>query len=77
MSGPRNRAAHARGQEHREQIKTAMLEHARRHPLAKPLSGAQLQAQFPHLGISTVFWHMSQIRAQADAEAAVDTLESV
>lgn len=76
MSGPRNLLGHERGQAHREQIKAVMLDHVRRHPLAKPLSAKQLQDRLPALGLglSTIAWHVAEIRRQANAET--DTLES-
>jgi hypothetical protein len=72
----RNLAGQERGKAHREQIRAAMLDHVKRHPLAKPLSGKALHAQFPHLAISSILWHVAAIRAEADAQAGVDTLES-
>jgi hypothetical protein len=77
MSGrPRNRRAFEAAQEHRRQIRAVMLDHALRHPLSRPLTGEQVQALFPRLALSTVFWHMSEIRREADDEDA-DILESL
>jgi hypothetical protein len=70
----RNRPAYERGQEHYRLIKAAMLEHARRNPL-RPVSGKELHARFPHLGLSTVYWYMAQVREEAESMA--DSLESV
>ena len=72
----RNKLAYRQGQSNREQIKAFMLEHSRRHPLARPLSGKALKAHFPHLALSTIYWHVDAIREGADREAA-DTLESI
>jgi len=78
MSGrPRNRDAFERGQEHRRQIRAVMLDHALRHPLSRPLTGEQIRAQFPYMALSTIYWHMSQIRDGVGADAAaIDTSES-
>ena len=49
-----------------ERIQTLMLDHARRHPLARPLSAKQIQARFPHLGLSTIHWYCKWIREEAE-----------
>jgi hypothetical protein len=72
----RNPQAVERGQAHREQIKAVMLEHVRRYPLRRPLTGKELQARFPHLALSTVLWHVAEIRAEAEADIDV-ALETV
>ena len=62
MSGhPRNPRAVEAGLEHRQQIRAAMLDHGRRHPLSRPLTGEQMQALFPNLSLSTIYWHMGAI----------------
>lgn len=70
---PRNRRAAARGARTREMLRQLMLEHAAEHPLTKPLTGKQLQialrARGIYLALSTVLWHVSHIRLQADIEA--------
>ena len=70
--GPRNRPAAARGARTRELIRQQMLAHATEHPLTKPLTGKQLQialrARGIYLALSTVLWHVSHIRLQADIE---------
>jgi hypothetical protein len=72
--GPRNRQAVERGQEQREQIKRVLLDHER-FPLRRRLSGKQLREHFPHLGLSTILWHVAAIRDEADA--AAKALETV
>jgi hypothetical protein len=74
MSQPRDLTGHQRGQAHRTAIRQVMLEHARRHPLRKPLSGKQIQAHLPHLALSTILWHVAAIHAEA--EAACEPLDS-
>lgn len=75
MSDPRNRQAYERGQEHRTAIKAFLLDWARRYPLRRSPTGKVLQARFPSLALSTVLWHVAEIRAEAEAES--DTLETV
>ena len=71
--GPRNRPAAARGARTRELIRQAMLEHAERCPLSRPLTGKELQRLLKdkgvHLGLSAVLWHVQRIRLQADIAA--------
>ena len=72
-TGPRNRKAFASGQRHRELIRQILIQHAERSPLARPLTGKELQGMLAHRGIhlalSTVCWHVQQIRLAADLEA--------
>lgn len=68
MNGPRNPKAYARGQANRSAIRAVILEHVRRFPLARPLSGEQLRAHFPHLALSTIYWHLEQIRTEAQMQ---------
>ena len=68
MSGPRNPKAVALKLAQREQIKSYLLEYARRYPLCR-LTGKQIQAQFPHLALSTVQGYIADIREEAEAEA--------
>ena len=68
MTGPRNKKRYLESLAHREQIKAVLLERAK-HPLLRPLSGKQLQARFPHLGLSTVQAHLAKIHEAAEAEA--------
>jgi hypothetical protein len=56
----RNPQAVERGQAHREQIKAAMLEHVRRYPLRRPLTGKELQARFPHLALSSATFQVDR-----------------
>ena len=67
---PRNRAAVARAARTRELIRQLMLEHASRNPLSKPLTGQELQGMLAHrgirLGLSTILWHVSYVRLEAD-----------
>jgi hypothetical protein len=69
MSQPRDLIGYQRGRAHRAAIREMMLEHARLYPLRKPLSGKQIQGRllFESLALSTVLWHMAQIRAEAEA----------
>ncbi len=71
--GPRNRPAAARGARTRELIRQAMLAHATERPLGRPLTGKQLQialrARGIYLALSTILWHVSHIRLQADIAA--------
>ncbi len=77
VSKPRDIAGHERGQAHRDAIRAMMLEHVRQHPLRRPLTGKQIQANLPHLALSTILWHVAAIHAEAEAEAACDpVLES-
>ncbi|MGH8227771.1 MAG: hypothetical protein ACRET2_16510 [Steroidobacteraceae bacterium] len=73
MSAPRNRPAFAIGQERREIVRQLMLERAERFPLLWPLTADQmkgeLQRQGVYLSVSTVEWHMQEIRKQARREA--------
>jgi hypothetical protein len=64
---PRNRQAFERGQEHRAQIKALMLDHARRNPLARPLTAKELQGLYPCLKPSTIAWHVAELRYEATA----------
>jgi hypothetical protein len=71
--GPRNRPAFQAGQRAREAIRRLMLEHARLHPLARPLTGKELRhgLRTGHgisLAPSTVYWHIEQIRREAESE---------
>lgn len=52
----------------REQIRAEMLERARLHPLARPMSAKELQAGHPDWPLSTIYWHMDRIRAEAELE---------
>ena len=69
----RNKAAAARGARTRELIRQLLLDHATRNPIARPLTGKELQGMLAHrgihLGLSTVLWHVSRIRLTADIEA--------
>jgi hypothetical protein len=76
VSQPRDLMGHQRGQAHRAAIRELMLEHARRHPLRKPLSGKQIQTKLPHLALSTILWHVAAIHAEAEIEAACEPLET-
>ena len=72
-TGPRNRKAFAAGQRARATIRRLMLDHATRNPIARPLTGKELQGMLArrgiHLGLSTVLWHVNRIRLTADIEA--------
>lgn len=69
---PRNRRAVARGARTRETIRQLMLQHAERCPLARPLSGKELQHLLRdrgvYLALSTVLWHVAHVRLAADIE---------
>ena len=69
----RNRLAAARGARTRELIRQLLLDHATRNPIARPLTGKQLQWHLKGRGVylapSTVAWHVQQIRLAADIEA--------
>jgi hypothetical protein len=69
VTGPRNRQAFERGQEHRAQIKALILDHNRRKPLARPLTAKALHALYPHIKPSTIAWHLSELRYAAAAES--------
>lgn len=51
----------------RDLIRADMLERAQLHPLARPMSAKELQARHPDWPLSTIYWHMDRIRAEADA----------
>jgi hypothetical protein len=70
VSGPRNPKAVARKAAQLEQVRAVMLEHARKHPLRRPLSGKELQARFPYLALSTLLGYVAEIYDEAEAEAA-------
>ena len=74
----RNRIAAARGARTRATIRQIMVDHASRTPLARPLTGKELQGMLAHrgihLGLSTVLWHVNRIRLAADLEALDDEL---
>jgi hypothetical protein len=53
----------ARGHAHRDQIRALMFEHARRYPLARPLTGKQI-AKHVELGLSTIYLYMDEIRRE-------------
>lgn len=54
----------------REQIRADMLKRARLHPLARPLSAKEIQARHPDWPLSTVYYHMAALRAEADPTVA-------
>jgi hypothetical protein len=64
MSGPRDKQAYLRGRAYREQIRAAMLEHAQRHPLARPLTWEQIQVVVPTLKRATIYWRVAAIRRE-------------
>lgn len=74
----RNRVAAARGARTRELIRQLLLDHATRNPIARPLTGKELQGMLAHrgihLGLSTVLWHVNRIRLAADLERLDDEL---
>lgn len=51
----------------RDLIRAEMLERARLHPLARPMSAKEIQGRHPGWPLSTIYWHMGRIRAEADA----------
>ncbi|MDA8350926.1 MAG: hypothetical protein M0038_19405 [Pseudomonadota bacterium] len=69
----RNKAAAARGARTREAIRQIMIQHATRNPIARPLTGKELQWHLKGLGVylapSTIAWHVQQIRLTADIAA--------
>ena len=75
----RNKAAAARGARTRELIRQLLLDHATRNPIARPLTGKELQGMLAHrgihLGLSTVLWHVNRIRLTADIEALDEELK--
>ena len=68
----RNRKALEASQRARAAIRRLMLEHARLHPLARPLTGGELQGRLLAGGISlapsTVYWHVEQIRLESESQ---------
>lgn len=78
-SAPRNREAFAIGRRRRDLIRALMLERAARFPLARPLTGEQLRQELRirgvYLAVTTIRWHVEQIRAEADREAASSEAE--
>lgn len=77
MSRPRDLLGYERSQAHREAIRQVMLEHARSHPLRRPLTGLQIQGRIPFpMALSTILWHVKAIHAEAEKEASRDLLES-
>ena len=69
----RNKAAAARGARTREAIRQIMIQHATRNPIARPLTAKEIQWHLKgrgvYLALSTVAWHVQQIRLAADLEA--------
>ncbi|MGC8519280.1 MAG: hypothetical protein ACP5P4_12255 [Steroidobacteraceae bacterium] len=72
MTQPRNPVAFATGQRRRALIRQLLLEHATRCPLGRPLTARALQAALrahgEPLALSSIHWHLSQIRLAADIE---------
>ncbi|MFZ1869578.1 MAG: hypothetical protein WAU49_13945 [Steroidobacteraceae bacterium] len=60
----------------RELIRADMLERARLHPLARPLSAKEIQARHPDWPLSVIYYHLSAIRAEADATVASCSLSN-
>lgn len=54
----------------REQIRADMLARVRLHPLARPLSAKEIQARHPTWPLSTIYYHLKALRAEADATVA-------
>ena len=50
----------------RDLIRAEMLERARRHPLASPVSAKEIQTRHPEWSLSTIYYHLAAIRAEAD-----------
>ena len=70
--GPRNRKAYERGQRARARVRELMSAHAARYPFS-PLPGWKLREILRHEGIelalSTVLWHVAQIRLESEMAA--------
>jgi hypothetical protein len=49
-----------------------VLERARSHPLAKPLTPGQIQKEFPHLSIQAVYWYLAAIHAAGEVVEDAD-----
>ncbi|HEX5461064.1 MAG TPA: hypothetical protein VFX20_13955 [Steroidobacteraceae bacterium] len=75
-SAPRNREAFAIGRQRRDLIRALLLERAARFPLARPLTGEQirqvLRRHGVHLAVTTIRWHVEQIRVEADREVSIE-----
>ena len=73
MSFPRNKESHERGMHRRGLIREIMLDHAREHPLAKPLTGEEIRRRLLSVGhqlaVSTILWHVEGIRREATSES--------
>lgn len=65
----RNPKAFQRGLEHRQRIKTLMLDHVEGHPLRRHLTVQQIHARLPHLGLSTIYWYVAALHDEAEATA--------
>jgi hypothetical protein len=65
MSIVRNKKAYLEARVRREQIEAAMLVHERqRGPLARPLTGKEIQELVPDRNLSTIYRHMQAIRRE-------------
>jgi hypothetical protein len=54
----------------RDLIRADMLDRARLHPLARPLSAKEIQVRHPDWPLSTVYYHLAAIHAEADTAVA-------
>jgi hypothetical protein len=66
----RNRVAYERGQAIRTAVREILLEHAREHPLGRPLTGKDVKQRLSSAGyrlaLSTTLWHMDRVRLEAE-----------
>ena len=70
----RDKASFRRGERHRALIRGIMLDRARAFPLARPLTGKEIQHRLrcdhrASLAVSTINFYVRRIRLHADLEA--------
>ena len=81
MTQPRNLIAFARGQRRRAMIRELLLDDARQHPLARPPTARQLQAELAargeYLAVTSVHAHLQVIRHEAEQQSKERSLCNV